>query len=200
MPLHLYNGGVWVLTAAAEGKPDSYHRRQLRNLTDARMHAHARAHTHTRGSTRTHVRTRTDAQTHTPTSCTDTYTICYNYYKYTITHVRWGMTGYSGLRAWLEAKGQESCSRAWIPGRCPGVHVWSYFVFQTYHTAETRTYAETCAYTRSSRIKIGMLVSKPPWHPLVVCEHVVGKASICMLYFYRWRNCMKNPWVRGVAG
>ena len=75
------------------------------------------------------------------------------------------MTGYSGPRVTLEGLISRSTPR------CTCL-----IVFQMCHAAETRTYAETCAYTRSSRTRIGILVSEPPWHPLVVREHIVGKA------------------------
>ena len=61
---------------------------------------------------------------------------------YTIKHVRRGMTGYSGPRAWVEGLNSRSMPRR----TC-------LIAFQTYYPAETRTYAE-----------IGMLGSKPPWH------------------------------------
>ena len=85
------------------------------------------------------------------------------YITYTIRHVRWGITSYSGPRVTLEGLNSRS-----MPQRT------CLIVFQTYHAAKT-VRAQKPVRTRAA-VEPNRDVSKPPWHPLVVREHVVEKA------------------------
>ena len=84
---------------------------------------------------------------------------------YTIRHVRRGLSGYSGPRVWLEAKGRGPRSRAQIAGDAPAY--MCDHISDISHSGSPYARGNPCVHTQESS-QIRMLVSKPPWPSLVV--------------------------------